>query len=60
MGAFFSKARAMEIRCRSPPDRVDPFSPTIVWYRWTLSGQFRRTLTDVQASITKKLLEVAE
>ena len=30
MGAFLRMARAMEIRCFSPPDRVPPPSPTTV------------------------------
>ena len=30
MGAFFSMARAMEIRCFSPPDKVPPPSPITV------------------------------
>ena len=30
MGAFFSKARAMEIRWHSPPESVLPFSPRTV------------------------------
>ena len=30
MGASFRMARAMEIRCRSPPERVPPPSPRTV------------------------------
>ena len=33
-GASFRSALAMEIRCFSPPDRVEPPSPTIVSYPW--------------------------
>ena len=32
MGASFRRARAIEIRCRSPPERVSPFSAIIVLY----------------------------
>ena len=32
MGAAFSIARAMEMRCRSPPDRCPPEEPTRVSY----------------------------
>ena len=32
IGAFRSIARAMAIRCRSPPDKVVPLSPTTVSY----------------------------
>ena len=31
IGASFKRARAMEIRCRSPPYSVSPFSPMMVW-----------------------------
>ena len=30
MGGFFSIARVMEMRCRCPPDSLQPRSPTIV------------------------------
>ena len=43
IGAYFKRVRAMEIRWRSPPDKVLPFSPNIVWYPsgnfWTNSSQ---------------------
>ena len=29
---FFNNARAIAIRCRCPPERVTPLSPTAVWY----------------------------
>ena len=32
MGASFRIARAMEMRCRSPPDSIEPFSPITVSY----------------------------
>ena len=32
IGASFKRARAMEIRWRSPPESVEPFSPKIVLY----------------------------
>ena len=32
MGLSFKRARAMELRCFWPPERVTPRSPTIVWY----------------------------
>ena len=31
MGASLSSARAMEMRCRSPPESLAPFSPMGVW-----------------------------
>ena len=37
MGASFRKARAMEMRWRSPPERAQPFSPMLVFH---LSGSF--------------------
>ena len=30
-GASFKMARAMEMRCRSPPESREPFSPIRVW-----------------------------
>lgn len=30
IGAFFRKARAIEIRCLSPPDNSQPFSPIML------------------------------
>ena len=32
IGASFRKARAIEIRWRSPPERPEPFSPIIVFH----------------------------
>ena len=37
IGAFFNKALAMEIRCRSPPESSEPFSPIILSH---FSGSF--------------------
>ena len=37
IGAFLRKARAMEMRCRSPPESAQPFSPMLLFH---LSGSF--------------------